>query len=62
MDIAFDQDSCAGIADNGQSLLEGLFLLAVQGESGSAEFRLLDAEIYRRLESTYGEFPAPAAA
>lgn len=64
MDIQVDQPVCEDISDNGQSLLEGLFQLVLQGQTGTATYRQLDAEISRRLEDTYGATQAlrrPAA-
>lgn len=64
MDIEFDQHVCEDISDNGQSLLEGLFQLVLQGQAGSPAYQQLDAEIFRRLEDTYGhtqDLQRPAA-
>ena len=64
MDIQFDQRVCEDILDNAPFLLEGLLQLALQGQTGTAAYRRLDAEISRRLEDTYGATQAlqrPAA-
>lgn len=56
MDIEFDQYVCEDISNNGQSLLEGLFQLVLQGQTDSAAYRQLDAEVFRQLEDTYGKY------
>ncbi|HBK46275.1 MAG TPA: hypothetical protein DDZ67_07545 [Xanthomonadaceae bacterium] len=40
-------------SDHDRSLLEGLFRLAVSGDTGGAEFSQLNAEVYARLQRTY---------
>lgn len=41
-------------SDADSSLLEGLFQLALNGQTGSADFELIDHEVYARLLSAYG--------
>ena len=41
-------------ADADSSLLEGLFQLAVNGQTQSWEFDQIDNEVYTRLLSAYG--------
>ena len=40
--------------DADSSLLEGLFQLALNGQTQGSEFDLIDHEVYTRLLSTYG--------
>jgi len=40
--------------DADSSLLEGLFQLALNGQTQGSEFDLIDHEVYARLLSTYG--------
>jgi hypothetical protein len=40
--------------DADSSLLEGLFQLALNGQTGSSDFELIDHEVYARLLSAYG--------
>lgn len=56
MDIEFDQHVCEDISGNAQSLLEGLFQLVLQGQTDSAAYRQLDAQVSRQLEDTYGKY------
>ena len=42
-----------GRPDQDQSLLEGLFQLAISGQSGGHDFALIDREVYARLQETY---------
>lgn len=42
-----------GRPDHDQSLLEGLFQLAINGQSGGHDFALIDREVYARLQDTY---------
>lgn len=42
----------AGDADS--SLLEGLFQLALNGQTNGSDFDLIDHEVYTRLLSAYG--------
>jgi hypothetical protein len=46
------QMTAPGDADS--SLLEGLFQLALNGQTQGSEFDLIDNEVYARLISTYG--------
>lgn len=41
-------------ADADSSLLEGLFQLALTGQTQGSEFDLIDHEVYTRLLSAYG--------
>ena len=40
-------------ADHDASLLEGLFQLALTGETDGFEFKQIDNEVYTRLQDTY---------
>ena len=40
-----------------QTLLEGLFQLAITEGAGSEDFALIDQEVYARLQDTYPPSP-----
>lgn len=42
-----------GRPDHDQSLLEGLFQLAISGQSGGHDFAQIEREVYARLQDTY---------
>ena len=42
-----------GRPDQDQSQLEGLFQLAISGQSGGHDFALIEREVYARLQDTY---------
>ncbi|MBB4129437.1 MULTISPECIES: hypothetical protein [unclassified Xanthomonas] len=47
-------DSAGHSADSDSSLLEGLFQLAINGDTHSQDFAQLNDTVYRRLQQAYG--------